>query len=245
MSLQWPAPDYVDGGLTSAAACSLPEFFPVLPSTTAEYAFRQDFMQLRANFAPTAMDTAHPSAGLTPDYSDYLLVREDVRRDVGGGLVRWTRTYAKKPADYDDFESFAYQFIGFAGNFQSVVVSGAGVGAGAGSVLVTGRPRRTQIVSSRIANAFFHVGGSGEPATPADITLIKAQRYLTTGASAGYDVDFITDAVGPIPATDPSRTDYDTLVTDETEIVAEDSRLERLFGSGNFWVRKTRYVVAI
>jgi len=222
-------------GLDVAAACSLPEFFAISPATTAEYAFRQDFMQLRANFTPTALDTAHPSTGMTPDFSDYFLVKEEDRKDMGNGLVKWTRTYAKLPASYDEFESFAYHFIGYGG----VVMTGS-----AFYVAVTGRQRFTRIVASRVANEFYQ---TSDPR--ADIPSILGQRYVTGGDEfPGIDVDFLMDA-GTVAgvtyiATVPSATEYKALVTAETEIVAEDSRIERMFGSGNLWVRKTRYVVA-
>ena len=183
MSLQWPAPDYASVGLSTAAACSLPEFFPISPATTDEYAFRQDFMQLRANFAPTALDTVHPSAGLTPDFSSYFLVKEDDRKDAGNGLVKWTRTYAKLPASYDDYESFAYNYIGYGG-----VIELGNLHFGA-YVAVTGRPRFTRIVDSRVNNVFYQ---TADPQT--DIPSILGQRYLTGGSLApGLDVDFLWD----------------------------------------------------
>jgi hypothetical protein len=235
MSLQWPAPDYATVGLDLAQACSLPEFFAISPATTSEYAFRQDFMQLRASFVPTPLDTAHPSTGMTPDFSTYFLVKEDDRKDMGNGLAKWTRTYAKVPASYDDFESFAYHFIGYGG----VVVTGS-----AYYVSVTGRQRFTRIVASRVANAFF------QTATPqTDIAPILGQRYLTGGTDfPGIEVDYLWDsqtvAGQTYAGTVPSATEYQALVAAGTEIVAEDSRIERMFGSGNLWVRKTRYVVA-
>src|SRR5206468_728564 len=113
-ALQWPAPLYTDdtsaARFSTAQPCSLPQFSSPIAETSAEYVFTQDFMQFRANFTATALNTVHPSSGMTPDYSTFFLVNEGERRDIGGGVVRWTRTYGKKPSSYSDFETYPYSF---------------------------------------------------------------------------------------------------------------------------------------
>src|ERR1035441_5422886 len=113
MSLQWPAPDYVDGDFTTAQPVGIPVFSSPLPNTTAQLTFKQDFMQFLANVAPLLLNTAHPSAGKTPDYSSYYLVDEGEKQDVGGGVVKWTRTYSVVPASWDDSESYIYTYPGW------------------------------------------------------------------------------------------------------------------------------------
>jgi len=249
MPSQWPAPDYTDGDINVAQPCSLPELSSPIPATTAEYLLRQDFQQFRKDFAPLALDTAHPSAGLTPDYSAYKLVAEGERKDIGGGLVRWTRTYALVPATHNEFESFGYTFIGFTGVWYSIVSGGAN------PIAVTGRPRFTRVVSTRVQQDYFLT------ASPGAITSFSAQLYYQGGLAAGQQTDFLNDTVGGIPASVPTRTQYNSLisnaqstgwsggvyagsgaVTAESQLVAEDSRITRWMG--NIWLRQTRFILA-
>ena len=95
MSDQWPEPIYVDGNFDVAEPIGLPVFSSPLRSTTAEYTFTQDWMMRRKRFAPTPLNTAHPSYRQFPDYSDFKLVAEGPRQDVGGGMVKWSRYQAK------------------------------------------------------------------------------------------------------------------------------------------------------
>ncbi len=45
---------------------------------------------------------------------------------MGGGVVKWTRTYAAVPATHDEFEKHAYNFIGAVGVFGFNVATVAG-----------------------------------------------------------------------------------------------------------------------
>src|SRR5512146_759864 len=149
MSDQWATPTYVDGDFTVAEPVSLPVFSSPIRATTAEYIFTQDWMQYRADFLPLALNTPHPSAGQNPDYSAFLLVSEGPRQDIGGGVVKWTRTYAKVPDPYDEFESYSYPFIGLEGRWN--------IGNQGNTVAVTGRPRKSAIVNSRVRHEYFLV----------------------------------------------------------------------------------------
>src|SRR5438876_10902138 len=142
MSLQWPTPVYVDGNLDVAEPCGLPVFESPIRATTKEYVLRQKWCCSRRAFQITPLNTPHPSAGQYPDYSQYVLVSEGSRNDIGGGMVEWERTYAIAPDSHDEFESYSYQFIGwqtFSGSFG-------------------GRPRLSRIVLSRVAEDYLWVG---------------------------------------------------------------------------------------
>src|SRR5947207_7549242 len=187
MSDQWPEPIYVDGNFDVAEPIGLTVFSTPLRSTTAEYTFTQDWMMRRKRFAPTPLNTAHPSYRQFPDYSDFKLVAEGPRQDVGGGMVKWSRTYAKVPASHDEFESYAYAFIGFLGLWT--------VGNLSTSVQATGRPRQSHIVTSRVQHDYFLTGPGGSYATPNLIPIIKGQRYLaeTIGPAGPLDVEYVWD----------------------------------------------------
>lgn len=229
MSLQWPAPLFVSGGqnasgsyvdFTTAQPVGLPVFESPIPSTTKEYIFRQPFMQFRANFTPTPLGTVHPSAGQTPDYSNYFLVKEDERRDIEGGIVRWIRTYAIKPDTHDEYETAPYNFIGFTGvwNIVNYQMVGTLTGTTPLTITVTGRPRFVRGVDSRVRHDYFITGASGaglvtpDFASPDLIPSNLAQLYRADGGNTFF-VDFINDVLGSpliIPITGPSYTEYKT-----------------------------------
>src|SRR5947207_3492837 len=186
MSNQWPSPVYVDGNLDVAEPCRLPVFDSPIRATTKEYIFRQKWCCSRVAFAPTPLNTPHPSAGQYPEYSQYGFVSEGSRNDIGGGMVEWERTYAIAPDSHDEFESYSYQFIGwqtFTGSF-------------------VGRPRLSRIVLSRVAHDYFLVGSGGSYALAGDMPVIPATRYVAS-QSSGYDpanasdIGFIANGLFP------------------------------------------------
>lgn len=188
MALQWPEPVYVDGNFNVAEPIGLPEFSSPVRSTTAEYIFTQPWMQSRRSFVPTPLNTAHPSYRQTPDYSAFKLVAEGPRQDAGGGMVKWVRTYARVPDTHDEFESYAYSFIGFQGVWF--------VGNQGSSVTATGRPRVSRVVTSRVQHDYFLVGPGGSFETAAEIPTLKAQRYYagaTPGPVIPLDTEYIMD----------------------------------------------------
>ena len=237
MALQWPEPTYVDGNFDIAEPIGLPVFSSPVRSTTAEYTFTQEWMQSRKSFRSTPLNTAHPSYRQTPDYSAWKLVAEGPRQDVGGGIVKWSRTYAKVPDSHDEYESYSYSFIGFIGVWT--------VGNLSSSVQATGRPRQSIVVTSRVQHDYFLVGSGGSYATASLIPIIKGQRYLAAvpGPSEPLYVDYLWDIGGGLAnASSPSRTEYNAMIVAGTEIVAEDSRLSRWMG--NIFLLQTRFVVA-
>src|SRR6266487_1082857 len=147
MADQRPDPDFVDGDFDTAQPTGIPVFSSPIRATTAEYSFTQEFMMSRKRFVATTLGTQHPSAGMTPNYSNYVLCAEGPRQDVGGGMIKWQRTYARVPDAYDEFESRSYPFIGYVG--------ACSVGNQGASVTATGRPRITHTVNCRVHSDFF------------------------------------------------------------------------------------------
>lgn len=220
MAAQWPAPTYTDGDLTTAQPCGLPIFSSPIPGTTAEYVFTQDFIQFRANVSALAIGTAHPSSGKTPDYSSYVLVNEGTKQDIGNGLVRWERTYAAVPASHDEWESYAYNFIGTSP-------------VGALSANYAGRFRFTQLVTSRVQHDYFYINPSIGTETAdiktsaGNIPTIPAfayvQQYVSSGTTYGgieYKADYVNDTylassnVGTLLVTLPSASQYAAMIQD-------------------------------
>lgn len=213
----------VDGDFTVASATAKPTFSNPFPEVNVQYVLRQPFMQLLANFAALDLNTAHP------DFADFKLVEESDRIPIGAGLVTWERTYASLPADFDQFESTNYFYIGYYGLSLAINVTAS-----------TGRKRRSRRVNSRITNEFFLTGPGGSYDDPADIPIIAAQIYYYGNP------DVVEDYIGDSPPLDtpttPSRTDYEAMIAAGDEIVAEDSDIVPWIG--NYYIRRTRYVKA-
>lgn len=98
------------------------------------------------------------------------------------------------------------------------------------------RGRRSTLikaVASRIAVDYWLPGVTASITTPADIDLQTAFRVLSSQGEP-------TTTVGA--NTNPSATEYQTLVDNGEELVAEDTQLTRY--RGNIYERRTRFVVA-
>jgi len=267
MGNQWPDPLYQDAGsgnpaFSTAVPISVPTLMAPIPGQSTAYILTQEWMQAQASWAPTALNTAHPSSGDTPDYSSYVLVEESNPRAMGGGLVTWTQTYAQVPSSHSEWESYAYAFIGFAGaNWTTTTIP-------------TGRPRQTFTAPSRVQYDYFLVGSGGSYTDPGGIPTLNAQKYRIYAPVAGdvwyQDMDFLTNHPPFNFATVPTRGDWmgymtnaeslswssgtvtyawgaggSVTVTHNTspgQFLVEDSRLTRW--RGNIWLRTSRWMLA-
>lgn len=255
-------PVYVDGDFTVATAISKPRLSQPFQGDSGEYVLQQDFMQAVDSFVALGFNTAYTTA----PYTDYVLVGESPLANHDAGIVSWTRTYAKVPAQRSDPSSYSYRFIGY--ETQIVVDSGDPTK----SFRYIGRPRFTREVASRIQHDYFLIG-TGGLATQNLIPLLLEQAYyiplgfqqfgpgtintftptypITNALQqlTGNQVDFITDTVTfagnafvNSAGTIPSRTDYLAMVTAKSEIIAAGSKLTRWMG--NIIDRATTYIVA-
>ena len=219
-----------DGTFTSASAVGAArKSFPFDGDNTS-FIVEQDFMVALASFTPLALDTAHPT------YTDAYLVKESPLEDLGGGIVRWTRTYAQIPASRSDYGTFAYQFIGFLGT-GTPPYSQYDVQVG------DQRDPILKKVQSRILSEYFLCATGQTYETPDLIPVIPAQKYTFDGAPNNPITYLVDPSINPAATeTDPNLPDYLSMIDDGDEIVAEDSDIERWMG--NIYVRTTRYVKA-
>lgn len=256
MATQWANPPFVDGDW-SVPNPNLPVFESPIDATTKPYVFTQQFTQGLEFWEPEPLNSPHDSAGMDPDYSDYFLVKEGPRQDIGGGMVKWTRTYAIVPDSYDDFQSYSYPFIGIVGVIQSA--SGFGGSGTPNPVQVTGRPRLSHTVTTRVRHDFFKVGPGAPYASAGNIPIVPAQDYVMPSLGNTFPVEQLDDARLSIPATIPSRTTYLGWIANVVaatssnpwgvavgsgQFVAEDSRLTRWRNFGTIFERETRYILA-
>src|SRR6185369_7251965 len=207
---------YVSRDFSVATPINQLSFSEPFPGINIEYVLTQNFMQFRADWSPIELNTQHPV------FTEFLLVLESPLEDTGvGGVVKWTRTYAKVPASYSEpGGNYAYNFIGFFG------VTGTNV------TNITGRDRFTRNVPVRVQRDFYLVDADdGIPGGPVydtfqNIPVVQGQRYYF-GNNPNLDVDAIADSPPLVEATTPNRTAYEALITAGSEIVVETSRLSR------------------
>lgn len=212
-----------DGDFATATLCGPEIYSAPIPGVSTNYILSQEFCQKFTSFTRTAIGTAHPTA------TGFYLVEESTPEKVGGSLCKWTRVYAKAPDQHNEYGTTNYNFIGFYGLW------------GVNITAITGRDRFTKTVTARIQHDYFRTG-SGPYTTAADIPLLTAQKYYY-GTNENLPADYLADAPPFTDASNPSRTAYEALVAAESELVAQDSSLERWMGL--FFVRKTLYVVAL
>lgn len=216
---------YTSGDFAVKSATGKPRRSYPIPGVTAAYVLDQDYIQLFANYTANTLNSAHP------DNANAYLVQIGPLSDLGAGVARWTETYAAKPPDHSEYETFAYRFIGFSG-----VLTPNGVDP-------TGREPFTRTVLSRLEHKYYRIFSvGGDYTSVSQIPLLSEQEYVWADYTT-IQTNYIGDAPPFDYATSPDRTTYDGWVANGTEFCVEGSRLSRWMG--NIWMRQTRYVVAI
>lgn len=208
-----------DGTFTTAAIHGAEKFSCPIEGDSVTTQFEQDYMIAISNYTPMAIGSAHGT------HTDHYLIRESPVSDLGGGIGKLTRLYSMIPADRNEYETFAYNFIGFW-----IPPSVGGIGS-------SGRDRFTRTVLSRMDYSY----SIGIPSA-----VILAQRYLLAGSDTlVLDYLFFNSNIND---SNLSVEDYQALVSAHTDlstqgIVAEDSRISRW--AGNIYERVTRYILPI
>lgn len=222
-----PGAIYTDGDYTAVLFTRLPELSAPIPGINKDYVLKQECAQLEANFTSLALNTAYPNtAGGGDDlYTSYLLVEEGPRQDIGAGVVKWTRTYAKVPDTHYDPCQISFQFPGF-------------LAAGNGLALL--RNPFTRSVPGTIEYAYFLAGTNTQSAIQSLETsnFVSEQRFLWPRPTLDVPlpdealiVDYIWSSISPEP-TVPTLETYAAWVSSGTNtIVAQPSQFDRWMGN--------------
>lgn len=214
-----------DGNFSVALEQGPARLIAPFPHTNTRYVLEQDYTVDFDSYSPLALNTAHPTL------PTYKLVIEGALEDMGGGVAKFTQTFAQVPDSWSDSSgNYAYNFIGFYGVFGVNVTD------------ITGRDRFTKTVPVRIQRDYFMVGSGGSYSDFTDIPLIAEQKYYANG-DTNLETNWLADSPPFSVATNPSRTTYEGWISGETEIAVETST--RVRWMGNIWCRETRYVVAL
>lgn len=219
-----------DGTFSSASACGAArKSFPFDGDNTS-FIVEQDFMIAFASFSPLALSTAHPT------FTSAYLVKESPLEDLGGGIAKWTRTYAQIPATRNEWATHTYTFPGFYGSRVPPYSQ---------YFDITGDERDpfTTVATSRLYHEYFLCASGQTYTTPANIPVVTRQLFTLDGRPT-QPTDYLVDhtANPALTETDPSLPDYLDMIDNGDEIVAEDSTLQRWMG--DIYVRITRYIVA-
>ena len=220
----------IDGVLTTAVIVGgARKSFP-FEGDVSSFIVEQDYHVLIGSYAAATPGAAHAT------YTTAYFIRDSALENIGAGVVKFTRTWAQIPATRNEFSTFAYTFPGFLG---------AGTPPYSQYDVQVGDQRDsfTKVVVSRISNEYFLCVAGQTYTTPASIPVVSAQSYNYTGLPNNKTQYLVDAATNPgATATSPTLPAYRVYVTNGTEVVAEDSTVERW--QGEIYVRTTRYVVA-
>jgi hypothetical protein len=175
-------PSYIDGSYSSAIACGPPVFSSPLPGIPDQVMCEQEFTCWNGSFTPTPLNTLHPDTNsgvgfwavnaakvLAGTATNFYLTSESSREDIGGGLVKWKRTYCQVPNSRLDISTISYQFPGLAA-YSGTYPSGA---------IVTLRTPITKAAPCKIVYDYFLCGTGGTYSDASAIPVISQTRYVS------------------------------------------------------------------
>ena len=153
----------------------------------AQVMFEQDFQQFEDSFVPLTLDT--PS----DDFSDAYLVREGELSALGGGVVKWTRTYARIPASREVFEGYSWLIpgIGTGAIFPGYLINSATDAAGVTTLACAGDT--TAAIGDSVSISYTFV--DGVTGTQYGRNVI---RTVLSGGGATLGVSIISEPGGTI-----------------------------------------------
>ena len=104
-----PEPFTQDGDFSIAEQEGPTRFSNAFDGVNDKTFCEDDWKQFSEDYTPLALDTEHPV------YSGYYLIEETPHSDVGCGVVKWTRRYAKIPDSRTEYEQFSWIRPGLTG----------------------------------------------------------------------------------------------------------------------------------
>jgi len=201
-------------------------------TTTREV--HQPLVQLADRYAPPAIGATFVPAtdanfsGSPVSTGSAYCIGDTEPQETEAGLVSFVRKWSNIPAARSDYSTISYPYPSTKFN--------------TGFELIDNTPSRTINTSLRSYIEYFLCQAGQTYTTPAAIPLVARQRYILTAGSEISDVDYVLSTIFPTYYTTPTAAQYAALVSAGTEIIAEDSLVERY--AGNIYVRTIKYVVA-
>lgn len=181
---------------------------------------RQRFMQLRTEYVRPASNATNCSAYPAARFCD-----DTAFRDVGMGIVEWTRVWATVPGQIIDYETYAYVYPGYAS-----------------SLAAYGRVPLPSQVTSKLIVDFFLVGSGGTYADAGAIPVYQGQAYSYGPYSGEIAAEYLSSTSSPTITAYKALATTDAADSASYSIEAHDSSLE--FYMGNIWRRTRRLIKA-
>lgn len=214
----WTTPQAVHGGVWSCP----------LPGQSGNIVLSQPYQIAATSWSAATIGAEHASD------STLYLCDESERVPIGAGMVQWSRTYAKLPAQHTEYETIIYTFPGF--------LSGGGIG----DAYFEGRDPVTEPTTCKtVFDYYLLASGTVSPPkynTVEGMPIVAAFRPYWTGNTSNYTPLWLANNPPFTVASVPNVTDYLTKVTNGDWIAIEPSQIARWMG--NIFVRRTRYVKA-
>lgn len=174
-----------DGDFTTASAVSATVPSYPIEGDTSAVLYSQDFVVDAQNYSRLSLDTAHGTI------SGAYLVDESAPREVGGGIIRFTRTYATIPGDRDEYETYSYTVPGIGYDdpltFREWVVS-ASTAAGSTTLTLDNAPHSFSTGDWVSVDYWVYDSGTGL------FFLRQSSRDINSTTSSTIVVDEITDS---------------------------------------------------
>jgi hypothetical protein len=193
----------------------------------------QPLVQLADRYAPPTLGSVFSSglanlSGSPVAIGDAYCIGDTEPQETESGLVSFVRKWSNIPATRSDYSTICYSYPSTKYN--------------TGFGLVDNTPSRATSTSLRSYVEYFLCQAGQTYTTPAAIPLVSRQRYILIAGFETSDVDYVLSSAYPTYTTSPTAAAYAALVAAGTEIVAEESFVERY--AGNIYSRTTKYVVA-
>jgi len=93
---------FYDGDYRLALPCGPAIFEQPFDQDPGRYVYSQEFVQFLSNYVPGVRGAPGPSGG--------FLAKESTPEDLGGGLVKFKRWFAKLPSSHQQWENFAFNY---------------------------------------------------------------------------------------------------------------------------------------
>lgn len=209
---------YEDGDFDVATACGpkLPRYPFQSMGDKATLVYEQPFMQRLSKFKPLAL-------GTRGDSGTYL-VEESEPEHIGGGIGKWTRTYANVPRTHRTFESYVYTYQVFQGSLVTHENT-ADFGLDDETVTVFDLTEFPQPCAATLVHDFFFAPNNTANIIPLGVAprIVRAgEGYAMLGSNGGAGVNFKNSEGVTHWANVPTSL--------SGMILAEDSKLERWMG---------------
>lgn len=187
----------------------------------------RDALMIRQQFQQKRVDYVRPAANLQncSAYTNAYFCDDTGFRDLGMGLMEWTRVWATIPSQTIDYETFAYTFPGYAA-----------------SGMTPGRVPISNQVTSKIVLDFYLVGSGGSYTSAADIPVTFGQTYVYGVWSGSVAAEYLNGDSVPTITTYKGWVTTDAATASSYTLEAHDSILEPYVG--NIWRRLRRFVKA-